>query len=184
MSSPTLDSIRQKVDDAVLCVPDFPKPGILFRDIMPIFKQPKLVSNICSAVASHLRESFPHGITAIAGLEARGFLFGPQIAILLDCIFVPIRKLGKLPGATIKASYVKEYGVDTVEIQQGILSPNDTVVIVDDLIATGGTMRAAMEVIEATQAKVIECFVLIELEALEGVKVLPEHCNFVTLLKH
>uniref|UniRef100_A0AC35GTI1 Phosphoribosyltransferase domain-containing protein n=1 Tax=Panagrolaimus sp. PS1159 TaxID=55785 RepID=A0AC35GTI1_9BILA len=161
MSSPTLDSIKQKVDDAILCVPDFPKAGILFRDIMPIFKQPKLVSNICSAIASHLRESYPQ-----------------------DCIFVPIRKLGKLPGATIKASYVKEYGVDTVEIQQGNLAPNDTVVIVDDLIATGGTMRAAIEVIEATNAKVLECFCLVELEALEGKKILPEHCNLVTLLKH
>uniref|UniRef100_A0AC34FVK9 Adenine phosphoribosyltransferase n=1 Tax=Panagrolaimus sp. ES5 TaxID=591445 RepID=A0AC34FVK9_9BILA len=184
MSSPSLDSIKQKVDDAVLCIPDFPKPGILFRDIMPLFKQPKLVASLCSAIASHLRESFPQGITAIAGLEARGFLFGPQIAIELNCGFVPIRKAGKLPGATIKASYVKEYGVDTVEIQQGILSPNDTVVIIDDLIATGGTMKAAIEVIEATQAKVLESFVLIELEALEGRKVLPENCNFVTLLKH
>ncbi|KHJ95126.1 putative adenine phosphoribosyltransferase [Oesophagostomum dentatum] len=128
---------------------------------MPLFANPSLLQDLCTAIAEHLRNDVGE-VNAITGLEARGFLFGPIIAISLGVPFVPIRKKGKLPGECIQASY------DVVEIQKGALKPNWKVVIVDDLLATGGTLKAAVDVIEKAGAAVAEAFVLIELLPLRG----------------
>lgn len=111
MSDPALDNIRQRAVASFRHFMDFPKPGINFWDIMPLFKDPKLVDDLCKAIANHFRSKHPEGVDAVAGLEARGFLFGPQVAMDLGVAFVPIRKKGKLPGETIEASYAKEYGL-------------------------------------------------------------------------
>ena len=111
MTDPVLENIRQRALASIRHVMDFPKPGINFWDIMPLFKDPKLVDDICKAIANHFRSNHPEGVDAVVGLEARGFLFGPQIAIDLGVSFIPVRKKGKLPGETIAASYAKEYGL-------------------------------------------------------------------------
>ncbi|ETN70773.1 putative adenine phosphoribosyltransferase [Necator americanus] len=134
---------------------------------MPLFANPSLVKDLCCAIAEHVRTDVGE-INAIAALEARGFLFGPMIAVFLGVPFIPIRKKGKLPGDCIQASYEKEYGEDTVEVQKGAMSAGWKVVIVDDLLATGGTMKAAVEVVEKAGATVAEAFVLIELVPLRG----------------
>ncbi|VDK54681.1 unnamed protein product [Cylicostephanus goldi] len=138
---------------------------------MPLFANPKLIRELCSATAEHIRKDVGK-VDAIVGLEARGFLFGPIVAMFLEVAFVPIRKQGKLPGQCLQASYAKEYGearvIDIVEIQQDALKPGSKVVIIDDLLATGGTLKAAVDVVEKAHAQVAEAFVIIELVPLHG----------------
>ena len=114
---------------------------------MPLFTNPQLVNELCVVIADHVRHSVGH-LDSVAGLEARGFLFGPQVAIQLGVPFVPIRKKGKLPGATIEAAYQKEYGEDIVEIQEGAIKQGDVVFLIDDLLATGGTLRVGFSLIK------------------------------------
>uniref|UniRef100_A0AC34R0J1 Adenine phosphoribosyltransferase n=1 Tax=Panagrolaimus sp. JU765 TaxID=591449 RepID=A0AC34R0J1_9BILA len=175
------EEVRQRAKAAFRHFNDFPKPGICFWDIMPLFHDPKLVDDLCKAIANHLRSDHPDGIDAITALEARGFMFGPQIAIDLGIPFVPIRKKGKLPGPTIQASYVKEYGVDTVEIQKDALKAGQKVVIIDDLLATGGTLNAAIQLMEKAGTKVVESFVIVELTELKGRQTLPKDAKVVAL---
>ncbi|KAH7703581.1 Protein T19B4.3, partial [Aphelenchoides avenae] len=107
----SLVALRDEIEPHISAIPDFPKKGILFRDIMPLFRQPQLVDKMCRAIAAHVREKYgENGVDAVAALDARGFLFGPYVAILLNVPFVPMRKSGKLPGEVISASYKKEYG--------------------------------------------------------------------------
>ncbi|KAJ1369695.1 hypothetical protein KIN20_031224 [Parelaphostrongylus tenuis] len=163
----SLNDVRAKVDQHIRSIRDFPKKGINFRDIMPLFSHPSVVEQLCCAIAEHLRTEVG-AVDAIAALEARGFLFGPIIAIRLGIPFIPIRKKGKLPGECIQASYKKEYGEDVVEIQSGVVSRGWKVVILDDLLATGGTIKAAVDLITKAGATVKEVFVIIELTPLHG----------------
>uniref|UniRef100_A0A0K0CZZ1 adenine phosphoribosyltransferase n=1 Tax=Angiostrongylus cantonensis TaxID=6313 RepID=A0A0K0CZZ1_ANGCA len=140
---------------------------------MPLFSHPTLVEQLCCAIADHLRIEVGE-IDAIAALEARGFLFGPIVAIRLGIPFIPIRKKGKLPGDCIQASYVKEYGEDIIEIQSNVVSQGWRIVILDDLLATGGTIKAAVDVISKAGAIVKEVFVIIELTPLHGRDKIPE----------
>uniref|UniRef100_A0A914VMP0 Adenine phosphoribosyltransferase n=1 Tax=Plectus sambesii TaxID=2011161 RepID=A0A914VMP0_9BILA len=177
-----LEKLKIELASSIREFPDFPQKGILFKDIMPIFQKPQLVTNMCVAIAAHAVAEIPVPVDAVAGLEARGFLFGPQIAAILNVPFIPIRKQGKLPGKTVRATYVKEYGEDVVEVQSDALKPGAKVMIVDDLLATGGTMKAAIEVIQKAGGDVAEAFCIIELTALKGRDVLLDTVPVFTLL--
>jgi len=155
------------IKNAIGSYPDFPKAGILFRDIFPIFQDVKLLEDLISIMAGII-ETKAAGATVIAGLEARGFLFGPLIGLRLGLPFIPIRKAGKLPGAVVKTTYQLEYGSDSLEIQTNAISSHSKVVIVDDLMATGGTMEAACKLIETGGGNVTLCLAVIELLDLKG----------------
>lgn len=146
-------------------VPDFPTAGILFRDITPLLAEPAAFSYAVEAMAEPFRGSAAEKVVAI---EARGFMFGAAIARALGLGFVPARKPGKLPGATERISYGLEYGSDGLEIHADALAPGQAVLIVDDVLATGGTAAAASELVERLGARVEGLSFLIELEALQG----------------
>lgn len=148
-------------------VPDFPKAGILFRDITPVLANPVAFDQVTDALCGLARLA---GATHIAGIESRGFLFGVGVAQRLSLPFVPVRKPGKLPRATRRAEYALEYGTDAVEMHVDAVAPGDRVVVVDDLLATGGTAEAACRLIEACGAHVGAVLVVIELGALGGVE--------------
>eukprot|EP00112_Aurelia_sp_Birch-Aquarium-sp1_P022292 Seg624.4 transcript_id=Seg624.4/GoldUCD/mRNA.D3Y31 product="Adenine phosphoribosyltransferase" protein_id=Seg624.4/GoldUCD/D3Y31 len=161
------DGAVQKLKDLIKAVPDFPKPGILFRDIMPIFKNHAAVTSMVDLMAAYIEVLYPNA-DVIAGLDARGFLIGPLVAHECEKAFVPVRKVGKLPGKTISKKSTKEYGEDILEIQADAIKPGEKVVIIDDLIATGGTMAAACELFKEAKADLLGCMCLVELEDLKG----------------
>jgi adenine phosphoribosyltransferase len=146
-------------------IPDYPKPGILFRDITTLIEHPQGFRESVERLAEGHRGM---GITHVAGIEARGFIFGAGVAIALGVGFVPIRKRGKLPGATIGQNYTLEYGVDTIEIHADVLEAGDRVLLVDDLIATGGTALAAVGLLRRTGAVVENAGFVIDLFDLGG----------------
>ena len=149
----------------VRTIPDYPKKGVLFRDITTLIEHPEGFKESVERIASTYRE---RGITHVAGIEARGFIFGAGVAISLGVGFIPVRKKGKLPGETIGQNYALEYGVDTIEIHADVLDSNDTVLLGDDLIATGGTALAAVGLLRRTGAKVNDAAFVIDLPALSG----------------
>ncbi|XP_053934524.1 adenine phosphoribosyltransferase [Cuculus canorus] len=157
----------RRVRDRVRSFPDFPVPGVVFRDISPLLKDPVAFRTLIDLLEDHLRASFPK-IDYIAGLDSRGFLIGPPLAQRLGIGFILIRKKGKLPGPTESVSYTLEYGKAELEIQSDAVEPGQKVVIVDDLLATGGTMCAASELMKRLKAEVLECLVVIELKLLKG----------------
>ncbi|HVY50547.1 MAG TPA: adenine phosphoribosyltransferase [Devosia sp.] len=146
-------------------IPDYPKPGILFRDITTLIEHPQGFRESVARLAEPHRNL---GITHVAGIEARGFIFGAGVAIEMGVGFVPIRKRGKLPGATIGQNYTLEYGVDTIEIHADVLSSVHKVLLVDDLIATGGTALAAVGLLRRTGAVVENAAFVIDLFDLGG----------------
>ncbi len=146
-------------------IPDFPKEGILFKDITPILHDPKIYNYVIDKMVEYYSE---FEIDYVAAIEARGFLFGPQIAMRLDKGFIPIRKPGKLPAEVISAEYELEYGTNTIEVHKDAIKSGDKVLLIDDLLATGGTTRAAISLIEQLDGEVIGIGFLLELEALEG----------------
>lgn len=146
-------------------IPDFPHPGILFRDITPLLNNAKTLSRVIRDMAAPFRGS---GITQVVAVESRGFLLGVPIALELDAGFVPVRKAGKLPFLTYQVDYQLEYGSATVAIHQDGLSANDRVLMVDDVLATGGTMAASVQLVEQARAQVIGVALLIELTQLNG----------------
>lgn len=162
-----MDLVRKLIRD----VADFPKKGIIFKDITPVLQDAPAFRQTIDALAERYRDA---GITHVVGIESRGFIFGAALAYVLPAGFVVVRKPGKLPRATYSASYSLEYGEDTVQIHQDALGAGDKVVVVDDLIATGGTAKAACELVERCGAKVHEFAVVIELAALEGREKLGE----------
>lgn len=149
----------------VRTIPDYPKKGILFRDITTLIEHPQGFKESIERIASLYRGQ---GITHVAGIEARGFIFGAGVAIALGVGFIPIRKKGKLPGETIGQNYALEYGVDTIEIHADVLKSGDKVLLVDDLIATGGTATAAVNLIRRTGATVDDAAFVIDLPDLGG----------------
>ncbi|XP_056382030.1 adenine phosphoribosyltransferase [Hyla sarda] len=173
-----LDVVRGSVRE----FPDFPSPGICFRDITPILKDPASFSAAIDLFESYLREHFPK-IDLIAGLDSRGFLFGPALAQRLGIGFVLIRKKGKLPGPTLSVSYSLEYGKAEIEIQTDAVDPGQKVVIIDDLLATGGTMAAACDLLQRRNADILVCLVIIELTSLKGTEKLKPY-PFHSLLQY
>ncbi|MDR3637740.1 MAG: adenine phosphoribosyltransferase [Isosphaeraceae bacterium] len=151
--------------DWIRDIPDFPKPGIVFKDITPLLGNPEAFG----AVIDRLAEQFAgRAIDTIAAAEARGFIFGAPLALRLNAGFVPIRKPGKLPYATIALEYQLEYGTDRLEVHTDAFGPGRRVLLLDDVLATGGTMRACRDLVQQTGADVVACAFVIELTFLEG----------------
>lgn len=161
--------------ESIRNIPDFPKPGIMFRDITPILSHPDVFREAIRQLADHYRDREIH---AIAAAEARGFIFAAPLALELNTAFIPVRKPGKLPFDTHAFHYELEYGTDTLEIHTDAFSEGDKVLLVDDLLATGGTMNACVNLIEKSGADVIGCAFVIELTFLRGREVLAPHDCF------
>ena len=152
-------------------VPDFPKPGILFKDITPLLAAPEAMREAIDRLAA-----IDFGrVQKVAAIESRGFLFGVPLAMRLGVGFVPVRKPGKLPWKTNRVEYVLEYGTDAVEIHEDAVLPGERVLLVDDLLATGGTMGAACQLIEACRGIVVGCAFVVELRFLPGRQKLAGH---------
>ncbi len=146
-------------------VPDFPKPGILFKDITPLLQNHDVFKKI---IADFTKRYENEGIHAIVGIESRGFLFGTPLAHELGAAFIPIRKKGKLPYKTVNVSYDLEYGSATIEMHEDAIERGQRVIVIDDLLATGGTAEAACKLIEKQGGKVVECAFVVELGFLNG----------------
>lgn len=168
MSDDRVGFLRSRIRD----ISDFPKEGILFKDITPLLADVEAFRACIQLMVERLDGESIH---AVIGIESRGFMFGAALADKLGVGFVPVRKPGKLPAATFRAEYDLEYGSDAVEIHQDALGSGDKVVIVDDLIATGGTAQAAAELVAQCGAEVTAFVFVINLVALEGTKKLEPH---------
>ncbi|KAM0937425.1 putative adenine phosphoribosyltransferase [Dioscorea sansibarensis] len=154
-----------RIASSIRVIPDFPKPGILFQDITTLLLQPKLFRDTIDLFVERYKDK---GISVVAGVEARGFIFGPPIALAIGAKFVPMRKPNKLPGKVISEEYSLEYGTDRMEMHVGAVEPGEKALVIDDLIATGGTLCAAMNLLEKVGAVVVECACVIELPELNG----------------
>lgn len=154
-------NLKQYIRD----VPDFPKPGIIFKDITPLLGDAKAFAALIDSFVEKYRNS---GITKICGIESRGFIIGAALALRMGIGFVPIRKAGKLPYKSIKRQYSLEYGTDAIEIHQDAVGKGEKVLLVDDLIATGGTAEAAVALLQDVGADVVGIAFAIELEFLNG----------------
>jgi adenine phosphoribosyltransferase len=156
-----MEQLKAKIRD----IPDFPKPGILFKDITPLVKDP---ASLRLTVHHLLHPFLGQDITAVAGMEARGFIFGSLVAWELGVGFVPLRKPGKLPYNVQTVSYDLEYGSATLEVHIDALGPGDKVLLIDDLLATGGTAKASCELVESLGAEIVACGFVVELDELGG----------------
>jgi adenine phosphoribosyltransferase len=167
------------VKELIRDVPDFPAPGILFRDITPVLRDPSALREVVDSMVECVRPMKPD---VIVGIESRGFILGAPVALELGVGFVPVRKAGKLPAETIKAEYALEYGTNVVEVHKDAVEPGMRVAIVDDLLATGGTARAAIELVEELGGVVAGISFLIELTFLNGRKLLDGYdvCTVVS----
>lgn len=160
------------IRDAIRNVPDFPKPGIQFKDITPVLANPRLLAGaIDLLVAPHP----PGSVDAVVGIDARGFIFAAAAAVKLGAGFVPVRKHGKLPYQTIEQSYDLEYGSNTIAIHVDAVKPGSRVILMDDLLATGGTAAAAAALLQKVGAKILEVSFMIELSFLHGREKLKDY---------
>lgn len=155
----------EQLHDFLRDVPDFPKPGILFKDITPLLRSPDALRAACELLSEPFRNE---RITVVAAIESRGFIFGSIVAQYLNAGFVPIRKPGKLPWVTRKHEYVLEYGSGTLEIHDDALTSDDRVLIIDDVLATGGTLAAAAHLVRGFDATLVAAGTVVELEFLGG----------------
>lgn len=157
--------LSARVRAAVRDIPDFPTPGVLFKDITPLLADSALLRDVVRAMSNVFVNA---GVSHVAGIESRGFLFGVPVALALDAAFVPLRKPGKLPYNTIRESYALEYRTDVLEMHVDAFAPGARVLIVDDVLATGGTAAAACRLVESAGGNVVAVSVLLELAFLEG----------------
>jgi adenine phosphoribosyltransferase len=162
-------------------VPDFPKPGIVFKDITPLLRSASGLDSACTLLAEPFRDA---GVTIVAGIESRGFIFGSVVAQKLGAGFIPIRKPGKLPWTTRRHEYILEYGNDALEIHDDALVPGDRVLVVDDVLATGGTLAAATHLVRGFDAALIGAGTIVELEFLGGREKLDPTLTLHTLLRY
>jgi adenine phosphoribosyltransferase len=169
-----------ELKDHIRSIPDFPKPGILFRDITTLLKDKKAFKYATDALVKRYKGK---KIDAVVAVEARGFILGGAIAHKLGAGFVPVRKKGKLPYRTNSVTYALEYGTDTLEIHHDALKEGDKVLIVDDLLATGGTIKAVTELVSQLKAKIVGVVFLIELTELRGKDKLKDYPIF-SLIKY
>ena len=160
-SSPTVQDLRA----AIRNVPDFPKPGIQFKDITPVLADPRLFAGCIELLIDGFK---PGEVDTVVGIDARGFIFAAAAAIRLNAGFVPVRKQGKLPFDTHEQSYDLEYGSNTIAIHTDAVKPGSRVLLIDDLLATGGTAEAAAMLLQKVGAKILEAAFFIELEGLKG----------------
>jgi adenine phosphoribosyltransferase len=161
----TLTTDCEPLKTLIRTIPDFPKPGILFYDITTLLKDPRGFSMLIDALAQYYMEK---DIDLVLGIEARGFIFGPALAYRLNAGFVPVRKPRKLPGPTARVTYDLEYGSDTLEIHQDAIEPGQRVVVVDDLLATGGTMEATTRLVQQLGGTIAGLGFAVELDFLKG----------------
>ena len=157
--------------NSIKSIQDYPKPGILFRDVTSLLEDPKAYALSIDLLVERYKNA---GITKVVGTEARGFLFGAPVALGLGVGFVPVRKPGKLPRETISETYDLEYGTDQLEIHVDAIKPGDKVLVVDDLLATGGTMDAMIRLVQREGGDIVGCAFVIELEGLNGRKALVD----------
>lgn len=167
-----------QVKSVVRNVPDFPVPGIQFKDLTTAFKNPQALQIMREGLAELYADK---GVTKVVGIEARGFIGGAMLAADLNAGFVPLRKPGKLPAETIRKTYSKEYGTDVIEIHKDAITPEDVVVIHDDLLATGGTMMAAYELVKSMNPKKVYISFICELLGLEGRSFFPADVEVTSL---
>ena len=170
---------KEEFKSLIRTVPDFPKKGIQFKDITTALKNPQCLQWIKDQIVSIYKDK---GITQVIGLESRGFIIAPAVAMELGAGFVPERKPGKLPADVISIEYDKEYGTDTMQIHKDALNKNDVVLIHDDLLATGGTAAAAIELVKKIGVKKIYANFLIELDELHGREIIDKNIEVTSLI--
>ncbi|CAN0908552.1 Adenine phosphoribosyltransferase 4 [Linum grandiflorum] len=169
---PRANGIKTKIR----VVPNFPKPGIMFQDITTLLLDPKAFKDTVDLFVERYKGK---NISVVAGIEARGFFFGPAIALAIGAKFVPLRKPRKLPGEVMSEEYILEYGRDCLQMHVGAVEKGERALVVDDLIATGGTLCAAMKLLERAGAEVVECACVVELPELKGRERLHEKPLYV-----
>ena len=172
---------REKLISNIRNVPDFPIPGIQFKDVTTLFKDPECLQILSDIMYEMYKDK---GITKVVGIESRGFIMGPILATRLNAGFIPIRKPGKLPAETIEETYDKEYGTDTVQIHKDALDANDIILLHDDLLATGGTMKAACDLVKRLHPKAINVNFIIELKDLNGKDIFDPNIEIQSVLSH
>ncbi|MCL1868251.1 MAG: adenine phosphoribosyltransferase [Paludibacter sp.] len=170
----------EKLRNSVRNIPDFPIEGIQFKDVTTLFKSAENLREITDILTKMYADK---GITKVVGIESRGFIMGPIMAVELGAGFVPVRKPGKLPADVFEEKYEKEYGTDAIQIHKDALSPDDVVLIHDDLLATGGTMIAAYNLVKKIGVKKVYINFLIELEDMKGRELFAKDVEVETLIK-
>lgn len=170
-----LEEVKKTIRD----IYDFPQKGIIFRDLTTAFKNAEALATISEELKKRYEDL---GVTKVVGIESRGFIAGAVLARDLGAGFVPVRKPGKLPADTISKSYSKEYGVDTIEIHRDAITPDDVVVLHDDLLATGGTMAAAYELVKSMNPKKVYISFIVELSDLKGRDAFPADVQVDSLI--
>ncbi len=171
----TMYFLEERVKQAIRNIPDFPKPGIQFKDITPVL----LDVNLCKDIVQGFKADIDFDVDAIVAIESRGFFFGTLLADRLNVPFVPIRKEGKLPGDCVKYKYDLEYGTATIELHKGFLKPGMKVLVHDDLLATGGTVSAAAELVQMEGAEVVGFSFLVNLSFLSGEEAIRKYSDRV-----
>lgn len=167
-----------RLEDWIRDIPDFPQKGVLFKDITPMLQDGVAFRTALERLAAHYAGA---GIQTVVGVESRGFIFGAPLAYLLHCGFVPVRKFGKLPASTVNVEYTLEYGTNIVEIHTDAIKPGERVLIVDDLLATGGTVSATVELVEKLGGHIAGIAFLVELLGLHGRDHLKDHDVFALI---
>lgn len=176
-----MPQIADEVKEKIRSIKDFPKPGIDFKDITTALKD----SDTLIKMIDYICEEFKNEkIDYVVGLESRGFIFGMPVAYKLNAGFIPIRKPNKLPAKTLKETYSLEYGTDTIEMHEDALAKGDKVLIVDDLLATGGTASAACNLVTKAGAEIVGCAFVIELDELNGRDKLPKNSRIVSMVQY
>lgn len=173
----SLEKIKNNIRD----IQDFPKKGILFRDLTTAFKNAECLRELGDVLTDMYKDK---GVTKVVGIESRGFIIGSVVAVNVGAGLVLARKPGKLPAETWQESYQKEYGVDTIEIHKDAITEDDVVLLHDDLLATGGTMLAAYNLVKRFNPKKVYVNFIVELEALKGRKVFPDDVEVESLIKY
>lgn len=176
VSKDKADWLKSKIRD----IPDFPKPGIMFKDLTTLLKDREAFGYVIDVFAEQFKELKPK---YIAGIEARGFILGPAIAHKLAIGFIPVRKPGKLPARVVTESYQLEYGSDTLEVHEDCVAKGDRVVLIDDLLATGGTAQAAYKLLNKVGADIVCIGFVVELAFLEGRKKMPEGVGLFSIIE-
>jgi adenine phosphoribosyltransferase len=171
----------QKLKKSIRNIPDFPVPGIQFKDVTTLFKDPECLRELIDGLYEMYKNE---GITKVVGIESRGFVAGSLLAVRLNAGFIPIRKPGKLPAACFEEVYEKEYGVDAIQIHQDAVLSDDVVLLHDDLLATGGTMLAAVRLVKRFQPKKIYVNFIVELSDLNGRKLFDPEIQVDSIIKY
>lgn len=174
-----MDKREEKLIKSIRNVPDFPIPGIQFKDVTTLFKDAECLQILSDILYEKYKDK---GITKVVGIESRGFIMGPILATRLKVGFIPIRKPGKLPAEVLEESYSKEYGIDSIQIHKDALEENDVILLHDDLLATGGTMKAACNLVKKMNPKKVYVNFIIELKELNGKEIFDKNIDIESIV--